>query len=108
MLKPRPPTVTLKKAAQTVKTGMDTHERLTFNFALPNCTQLPTFFVYDRLNIPDLIRFSGTDFMQSWSLDFVLVQTNLVLLVPELICPTNRQGIALLPYMAAVESGDCV
>ena len=29
------------------------------NFAWPKC---PTFFVYDRLNIPDLIHFSGTGF----------------------------------------------
>ena len=54
---------------------MDTHDRLTFNFALPNCSELPTFFVYDRLNIPDLIYFSVTDFIQFWSLDFVLVQS---------------------------------
>ena len=81
---------------------MDTHDRLTFNFTLPNCIELPTFFVYDRLNIPDLIHFSGTDFIQFWSLDFVLVQTT------GTTCHTNRQWIALLPYMVAVESGDCV
>ena len=61
--------------------GVDTHDRLTFNFAWSKSIELLTFLVYDRLNIPDLIHFSGTDFIQffdtgcSCSPDFVLVQT---------------------------------
>ena len=50
----------------------------------PKCIKLPTFSVYDRLNISDLIHFSETDFMRVATLiqvalartpDFVLVQT---------------------------------
>ena len=46
---------------------MDGDERLILlvlmiNLTWPKCIKLPTFFVYDRLNVPDLIHFSGTDF----------------------------------------------
>ena len=41
---------------------MHTDERLTINFTWPKSVELPTFCVYDRLNIPDLIHFSETDF----------------------------------------------
>ena len=40
--------------------GIDWDERLIL--FVPKSIELPTFFVYDRLNIPDLIHFSGTDF----------------------------------------------
>ena len=59
--------------------------------------------MYDRLNIPDLIHFSGADFTQVFwyrlllQFDLVLVQTD---------TPPNMQQIPLLPYMVAVESGD--
>ena len=43
-----------------VKVGTNGDEKI---LLVPKCIELPTFFVYGRLNIPDSIHFSGTDFM---------------------------------------------
>ena len=102
------------RPSQTVEVGVD--ESLCFqspppspnfhaleqtnNFASLKCIELPTLFVYDTLNNPDLTHFSGTEFIDtgcSCSPDFVLVQTN---------TSPNRQRFPLLPYMVAVESAD--
>ena len=86
--------------AQTVEVGTDRDEKLVVNLL-----ELPTFFVYDRLNISDLINFSGTDFtryrflLQSW----LCASSN----GQYLYAPPNMEQIPLLPYMVAVESADC-
>ena len=48
------------------KTAWGTSSLKTSSLLVPKCIKLPTFFVYDRLNIPDLIHFSGTDFTPSF------------------------------------------
>ena len=82
--KPCPPKLMLKIPARTVKVGMDRDEKLTVNFTWCKVIECLTFFVYDRLNIPNLIHFSGTNFMQvlwcrlflqSWLETSVVIQT---------------------------------
>jgi len=41
---------------------MEGNEKLIINSTWSKCIKLPTFSVYDRLNIADLIHFSGTNF----------------------------------------------
>ena len=71
----------IKKPAHTVKVSTDVDDKLTIILTQPKCIKFFTFFVYDRLNILNLIHFSGTDFtldlwyrllLESW---LVLVQT---------------------------------
>ena len=75
---------------------------------VPKCIKLPTFFVYDRLNIPDLIHFSGTDFM--WVLWYRLLPQSWLCAssncMPILIRPQtgSRFHCCNIAYMVAVES----
>ena len=85
--------------------GRDDGEKLIINWH--KCIELPTFIVYDRLNIPDLIHFSGTEFFDtgcSCSPDFVLVQTTNTDIATQ---TGNRFKSGNIPYMVVVESSGC-
>ena len=88
--------------------GRDGGEKLIINLAWHKCIELPTLIVYDRLNIPDLIHFSGTEFFDtgcSCSPDFVLVQTPNTDITPQ---TGNRFQSGNVPYnMVVVESSGC-
>ena len=42
-----------------VKMGTDRDDKVTVNFAWHTFLELSTFFVYDRLNIPDMMKGGG-------------------------------------------------